>query len=122
MNIKSAFTAAWQSFKGFVGRTDAFLVKNAPTIQKDVTIGIGIASAMVPSAAPALAVFGTLEEAIMGEVTAAIHTGNGLVTATDGSTAITLSAELSDILKHLANTLAGHPAVVAANTPAAPKA
>jgi hypothetical protein len=112
MNLGSAFTKAWQSFKGFIGKTDAFLQKNAPTIQQDVQVASAVASALVPAAAPIITIADTFEEALMGEVTAAFHTGAALTNTSDGTTAVTLSAELSAIVRHLADTLKGHPAVV----------
>ena len=118
MNIKTAFSNAWRSFKGFIGKTDAFLVKNGPTIQKDVQIASAVIIAAVPAVAPIVTFADTFEEALMGEITAAFHTGQALTNA-DGTTAVTLTAELSAIIHHLANTLKGHPDVVAENAPKA---
>jgi hypothetical protein len=114
MNIKAAFTTAWKSFKGFVVKTDAYLVTNVPKIQSGIAVAEKIVVAVDPALAPVVNAFDGLEEALMGEITAAFHTGAALTNAADGTTAVTLSADLSGIVKHLADTLAGHPAVVAA--------
>lgn len=115
MKLKAAFTTAWQSFKGFVGKADAWITSNAPKVQSAIVLGEKVAVAVDPALAPVVTIFDTFEEALVAEITSAFHTGAALTNATDGTTVVTLSAELSGIVKHLANTLAGHPAVVAAS-------
>lgn len=115
MKIKAAFTAAWTSFKSFVGRADAYIVANGPKVQAAVVLGGKVAVAVDPMLAPIVTVFDTFEEALVGEISAAFHTGAALTNSTTGETTVTLSAELSGIVKQLANTLAGHPAVIAAS-------
>lgn len=114
MSIKSAFTTAWKSFKSFVTKADQFLVTAAPKIQSVIVTAEKVAVAAIPALAPEVTIFDTFEEAIMGEITSAFHTGAALTNSTTGETTVTLSAELSAIVKQLADTLAGHPAVVAA--------
>ena len=121
-NLTKAFTTAWQSIKGFVHKTDAYLTANTPKIQQGIVIAEKVAVAVDPALAPVVTIFDTFEEALIGEVTAAFHTGAALTDATTGAATITLSGQLSGIIKHLADTLAGHPAVVAASVPAAPSA
>lgn len=112
--IGSAFTTAWKSFKHLIAKTDSFLAANGPKIQAGVAEASQIAVALDPALAPIVTVFDGFEEALMGEVTAAVHTGTALTDASTGATTIVLSGELSGIIKQIANTISGHPAVVAA--------
>lgn len=119
MSLKSAFTTSWKSFKNFVVKADIFVTANAPKIQAAVKTGEQIAVAVDPALAPIVTIFDSFEEALAGEVFAAVHTGAALVSSTDGATTVTLSAELSGLVKHLADTLSGHPEVVALTSGAA---
>jgi hypothetical protein len=112
MSLGKEFTTSWVSFKKFVAKTDQWLGANLPKVQQGVLIAEKVAVAVDPALAPAVTVFDVFEEALAGEVAAAFHTGSALTNATTGETVVTLSAELSAIVKHLADTLAGHPAVV----------
>jgi hypothetical protein len=114
MKIISAFSTAWKSFKGFVTKTDAYLVADAPKIQSAVQVGEKVVDAIDPAAAPLVTVFDSFEEAIVAEITAAFHTGNAVVNATSGAAVVTLSPELTALATNLTNILKGHPAVVAA--------
>ena len=114
VNLGKEFTTAWKSFKGFVAKTDVWLGANAPKIQQGVVIAEKVVVAVDPALAPVVTIFDGFEEALAGEVAALFHTGAALTNATTGETTVTLSAELSAIVKHLADTLSGHPAVVAA--------
>jgi hypothetical protein len=114
MKLGPVFTTAWKSFKGFVLKTDSYLQANEPKIQAGVKVAEKVAVFADPGLTPAVTIFDGLEESAMGEITAAFHTGAALVNATDGTATVTLSAELVGVLRHLANTLAGHPDVVAA--------
>jgi hypothetical protein len=123
MSMASVFTKVWSETKGILAKADAFLQKNSATIQTDVKAGEAALVAVVPTAAPFVSTFGSIEEAAMGEVVAAVHslstTAQGATVATAGQVTVTFSQELSDVFHSLVGILSNHPAVVAA-TAAAP--
>ena len=112
--IANAFKTAWQDLKKGLTAADTYLQANAVKIQSDVQTGVAIAENLLPAAKPVLTSADALEEAVMGELVAAVHSGAAVVNATDGTAAVQLSAGLTTALQGLAGTLAGHPAVVAA--------
>jgi hypothetical protein len=114
MSLISAFKTAWQDLKKGLTTVDTYLATNAATIQSDIQTGVGVAETLVPSAAPIITAFDSIEEAAMAEIMAAIHSGAAVVNATTGTAAVTLSAGLTSSVKALATTLAGAPAVLAA--------
>ena len=121
MSIGSAFTKAWQSLKNFVTKTNALIVKDAPIIQNAVKVGSAAIVAAVPSAAPAVSAFDSIEETVMGDIAGAFHAGSVAIDAGTGQATVTLSAELSAYFQDLVNRLSGHPDVVAATVAPAAK-
>ena len=122
MKIASVFQTAWKDTKGLLAKADSFLQKNSSAINTDVKeVGAAVAIAD-PAAAPLVTTFGSIEEAVMGEVTAAIHalsqTAQGATLATAGPVTVTFTQELSDVFHSLTAILSNHLAVVAATAPA----
>lgn len=118
MKLIAAFKTAWQKIKGGLTAAAAFVAKEAPTVQAVVKEGSAIAVAAFPTLALPITAFDSIEESVMAEISAAISTGAAL-TQSSGATTVTLSAELSTIIKSLVQTMEGHPAVAAASVPAA---
>jgi hypothetical protein len=112
--IANAFKTAWQDLKKGLTAADNYLQANAVQIEAEIGTGAKIAENLLPAAKPIITAADTLEEAVMGELVAAVHSGAAVVNATDGTAAVTLSAGLTASLQALKDTLAGHPAVIAA--------
>jgi hypothetical protein len=114
--LANAFKTAWTDLKKGLTAADNYLTNNAAAIESKVATGAAIAENLLPGAKQAITTADTLEEAVMGELVAAVHSGAAVVNSADGTAAVQLSAGLTSSLKALAGTLAGHPAVVAAVT------
>ena len=115
MSLKTAFTTAWKDFKSTLTRVNTFLIADAPKIQGDIQVGIGVASALDPALAPALTAGDEIEESAIGELLSIFSSGSAVVNATTGAAAVTLSSGLATSLTALVGTLENHPAVIAAN-------
>jgi hypothetical protein len=111
--LGTAFTTAWKDIKKVATEAASFVTSNSATIQKDVAIGSAILTTAVPSLAPAVTVFDSVEEAAMGELCAV---------ASDVTNATTLEGLFGaawPTIQALVKTLSTHPAVTAAQAPAA---
>jgi len=111
--LGTAFTTAWKDIKKVATEAAAFVTSNSATIQKDVAIGSAILTTAVPTLAPAVTVFDSVEEAAMGELCAV---------ASDVTNATTLEGLFGaawPTIQALVKTLSTHPAVVAAAVPTA---
>ena len=113
-NLIAGFKTAWKDLKTTLTKVDMFLQTNEPKIQDTIQTGVAGAEVLVPALAPVLTAADAIEESAIAELTAAIHSGDAVVNATDGTAAVTLSAGLYGSIKALVGTLSGHPSVVAA--------
>lgn len=118
INLGHLFAVAWQDLKKGATAAQSFITNHGAQIQADVKIGEGVVTTLDPSVTPFVTVFDSIEEALMGEVTAAV---SSVATAPDpaGFFTVSLPATLWPALKGIGTTLSGHPAVVAATTPKA---
>lgn len=103
-----AFATAWKELKIVGKKTESFLATNGPAIQNAVHEGEVIVSTVVPALAPAVSLFGTVEEAVMGKIFALAHNAS---TATDVQT---LFQEEWPLILALKDQIVNHPVVTAA--------
>lgn len=115
MSIASAFTTAWNDLKAVAEKAAAFVSKQAPVVQKVVSVASTAIVAIDPALAPVVTAFDNIEAALVGEVTAAI---GSITSAPDpaGFFTVSLPGTMWPALKAIEQTLTGHPAVVAAKT------
>jgi hypothetical protein len=105
MTLTNAFTAAWKDLKAAATKVTAFLEKQQPLVQQAVGIATTVASIAAPSAVPVITEMDSLEEAVVGALSAA---------AQDTTKESTLSALLGDLwepFKSVVQTLESHPSV-----------
>jgi hypothetical protein len=112
MNIISAFATAWKDAKTALAKADAWITKEQPVIQGAVTTATAVIEAAIPGTG-ALTTFDNIEEAIFGEIAAAVHAMSGAANTTSTPVAVTFSAEASAAIKALVTLVSGHPAVTA---------
>jgi hypothetical protein len=119
INLGKAFTTAWSDLKKVAAKAAAFVAKEAPVAQQVIAIASTTVAALDPALAPEITAFDSIEEALVGEVTAAL---GAVTTAPDPASFFTISlpGTLYPALKAIASTLSGHPAVVAAGVVANP--
>ena len=118
MTLANAFTAAWKDLKAVASKVATVLTNDGSAIQTVVTDASAVVAGVAPSLAPAVTVFDSLEEAVMGKVAAA---------ASDIANAPSLSALFGEVwpaIQSLVATLKNHPTVasVTAALDTAPKA
>ena len=113
MNIISAFATAWKDAKTALAKADAWITKEQPVIQGAVTTATAVIEAAIPGTTGALTTFDNIEEAIFGEIAAAVHAMSGAANTTSTPVAVTFSAEASAAIKALVTLVSGHPAVTA---------
>jgi hypothetical protein len=113
MNLGTAFTTAWTDLKKVASEAAAFVAKQAPAAQKVIAVGSAAVEAIDPALTPAITAFDSIEQSLVGEVTAAL---GSIITAPDPASffSVTLPGTLYPALKAIEQTLTGHPAVVAA--------
>jgi len=105
MTLANAFAAAWKDLKAVATKVATALTNNGAAIQTVVKEASTVVAAVEPSLAPAVTVFDSLEEAVMGKVTAA---------ASDIANAPSLSALFGEVwpaIQSLVATLKNHPTV-----------
>jgi phage-related protein len=105
MTLANAFTAAWKDLKAVASKVATVLTNNGAAIQTVVTDVSTVAAAVAPALAPAVTVFDSLEEAVMGKVTAAASV---IANATSLSA---LFGEVWPAIQSLVATLENHPTV-----------
>jgi hypothetical protein len=117
MTLSLAFTTAWNDLKAVALKAASFVAKQAPVINKVVSVGSIAIEALDPALTPAVTAFDSLEASLVGEITAAI---GSVTTAPDPASFFTVSlpGTLWPALKAIEQTLTGHPAVVAAKVAA----
>lgn len=108
INLAKAYTTAWQDLKAFGAKAVAFVAKETPAVNSVVKEVSTAAEIVDPALTPAITVFDTLEEEVVGYVAAL---------ASDTANATTLSGLFGSAwptVQALVAQLEGHPAVVAA--------
>lgn len=105
MTLANAFSAAWKDLKLAATKVTAFIAKQQPVVQQAVGIATAVASIVAPAAVPVITEMDSLEEAVVGALSAA---------AQDTTKESTLQALLGDLwepFKAVVTTLESHPTV-----------
>jgi phage-related protein len=105
MTLANAFSTAWKDLKAVASKVSTALTNDSAAVQTVVTDASTVVSAVDPALAPAVTVFDSLEEAVMGKVAAA---------ASDIANATSLSALFGEVwpaIQSLVATLENHPTV-----------